>query len=77
MIRRMHIGMGKHALSCLTGKDCAEWLRTDTDSARGRQTRRLVLKWVLACAIQEGWMESNPAESTPRFSHERQRHRQH
>lgn len=75
ILRRVEIGLGPQPLSSLTVKECAEWLRVDTDSSRGRLTRRLVLKWILACAVQEGWIDTNPAEATRRFNHERQRDR--
>ena len=35
-----------------------------TRVARSRQTYRLVLGWVLACAVEEGWIEINPALQT-------------
>jgi len=75
IIRRIEVGLGDRPLEALTVKDCAEWLRTDTDSERGRQTRRLVLGWILACAVEEGWMETNPALVTRKFSFTRKRER--
>ncbi|KWV17185.1 integrase [Xanthomonas translucens] len=75
VVRRIKAGLGDRPLESLTVKDCAEWLRTDTESPRGRQTRRLVLGWVLACAVQEGWIDNNPALVTRKFSHERKRER--
>ncbi|UYK82269.1 tyrosine-type recombinase/integrase [Xanthomonas sacchari] len=75
VIKRIKEGLGARALEGLTVKDCAEWIRSDTESARGRQTRRLVLGWILACAVQEGWIENNPALVTRKFSYERRRER--
>lgn len=42
---------------------------------RDEQQFRLVLGWILTCAVEEGWMESNPALATRKFSHERKRAR--
>jgi len=75
IIRRIEASLGERPLEALTVKDCAEWLRTDTESERGRQTRRLVLGWILACAVEEGWMETNPALVTRKFSFTRKRER--
>ncbi|HEY9255776.1 MAG TPA: tyrosine-type recombinase/integrase [Stenotrophomonas sp.] len=75
IIRHIEAGLGDRPLEALTVKDCAEWLRTDTESERGRQTRRLVLGWILACAVEEGWIETNPALVTRKFSFTRKRER--
>jgi integrase len=75
VIRRIERNLGARALSGLSVKDCAEFIRTVTTSARARQQFRLVLSWILACAVQEGWMDDNPALSTRKFDHERQRER--
>jgi len=74
-VRRIERLIGDRALERFTVKDCAEFIRTTTDSVRGRQTLRLVLGWILACAVEEGWMESNPAMQTRRFAFERKRDR--
>ncbi|MFC3816523.1 tyrosine-type recombinase/integrase [Lysobacter sp. GCM10012299] len=75
VIRRIEANLGERQLASLTVKDCAEFMRTVTTSARARQQFRLVLGWILACALQEGWIDDNPALSTRKFTHERQRER--
>lgn len=75
VIRRIESGLGDRELQHLTVKDCAEFIRAVTPSARSRQQFRLVLGWVLACAVEEGWMDVNPALATRKFSHERKRER--
>lgn len=74
-LNRLKEDRGERELEALTVKDCAEYIRTVTDSPRGRQTYRLVLSWVLACAVQEGWMDQNPALQTRKFGHARKRER--
>lgn len=75
IIRRIEKGLGERELESLSVKDCAEFIRGVTNSARARQQFRLVLGWILACAVQEGWIDSNPALATRKFTHERQRAR--
>ncbi len=75
VIRRIELGLGTTALATLTVKDCATFIRNVTDSPRARQQFRLVLGWILACAVEEGWMDTNPAMQTRKFTHERQRDR--
>lgn len=74
-INRIATDLGNRDLETLSVKDCAQYLRDVTDSARGRQTYRLVLCWILACAVEEGWIDNNPAEQTRKFAHTRQRAR--
>ncbi|PJK00795.1 integrase [Lysobacteraceae bacterium NML91-0213] len=74
-LRRIETDIGDRELEQFTVKECAEYIRGVTESARGRQTYRLMLSWILACAVQEGWIESNPAEQTRKFVHTRQRER--
>jgi integrase len=62
-------------VATLTVKDCATFIRGVTESARSRQQFRLVLGWILACAVEEGWCDSNPALQTRKFDHERKRAR--
>jgi enterobacteria phage integrase len=75
VINRIEKGIGTRDLETLSVKDCAEFFRTVTDSPRSRQQFRLVLGWILACAVEEGWTESNPALVTRKIRHERQRGR--
>jgi len=74
VVRRIETDIGETELATFTVKDAAEYIRK-ANGARGRQTRRLVLSWIFACALQEGWVEFNPAEQTRKFQHERQRAR--
>lgn len=67
--------IGKRAIDQFTVKDCAEYIRTYSDSTRSRQVMRLVLIWIFAVAVQEGWIDDNPAEKTLKFSYERKRER--
>jgi integrase len=75
VIKRIEKGLGTTALPSLTVKDCATFIRTVTDSPRSRQQFRLVLGWILACAVEEGWIDNNPALQTRKFTHERKRDR--
>ncbi len=75
VIRRIEAGIGALPVEEVTVKVCAEFIRAVTPSARSRQQFRLVLGWILACAIEEGWIDSNPAMATRKFTHERQRER--
>lgn len=74
-LRRIEAGLGAVALGDLTVKACAEFIRAETESVRSRQNIRMVLGWVLACAVEEGWIDHNPAEATRKFSYERKRER--
>jgi integrase len=75
VIRRIETGLGANAVGTLTVKDCATFIRNVTDSARARQQFRLMLGWILACAVEEGWIDTNPALQTRKFNYERQRDR--
>lgn len=74
-LRRIEEDLGSRPVEGLSVLDCATYIRETTESPRSRQTYRLVLGWVLACAVQEGWIDSNPAELTRKFSHTRKRQR--
>ncbi|MCD9005160.1 tyrosine-type recombinase/integrase [Luteimonas sp. XNQY3] len=74
-LKRVEADLGDRDLDQLSVKDCAEYIRGVTESARSRQTYRLVLGWILACAVQEGWIDSNPAEATRKFANQRKRER--
>ena len=74
-LKRIAADLGDRDLDQLSVKDCAEYIRGVTDSARSRQTYCLVLGWILACAVQEGWIDSNPAEATRKFANQRKRER--
>lgn len=75
VIRRIEIGLGSRPVEEITVKDCAEFIRAVTQSDRARQQFRLVLGWIMACAVQEGWIDTNPVLVTRRFQHERKRAR--
>lgn len=75
VIRRIEKGIGDRALSGLSVLDCATFIRDVTPSARSRQQFRLVLGWILTCAVEEGWIDDNPALVTRRFTHKRKRDR--
>lgn len=73
LIRRIEAGLGSKAVVDVTVKVCATFIREVTESDRARQQFRLVLGWILACAVEEGWIDTNPALATRRFQHERKR----
>lgn len=75
VIRRIEAGLGSRPVEEITVKDCAEFIRAVTESDRARQQFRLVLGWTMACAVQEGWIDTNPVLATRRFQHERKRAR--
>lgn len=73
VIRRIEAGLGSRPVEEVTVKDCAEFIRAVTQSDRARQQFRLVLGWIMACAVQEGWIDTNPVLATRRFQYERKR----
>ncbi len=75
VIRRIREGFGTQDLDSLSVKDCATFIRTVTESERSRQQFRSMLTWILACAVEEGWIDSNPALVTRKFTHTRKRAR--
>lgn len=76
VLNRIESGtLGDKPCESVTVKDCATFIRNVTASDRARQQFRLVLGWVLAGAVAEGWMETNPALATKRHQHKRKRDR--
>jgi len=75
VIRRIEAGLGATPVAEVTVKACATFIREVTESERARQQFRLVLGWILACAVEEGWIDTNPALATRKFSHTRKRER--
>lgn len=75
VIRRIEAGTGTRPVEQVTVKECAEFIRAVTASDRARQQFRLVLGWILGCAVQEGWIDTNPVLATRQFQHERKRAR--
>lgn len=75
VIRKIERLIGTREVDGFTVKDCASFIDSATDSVRGRQTLRLVLGWILQCAIQKGWTDFNPALQTrkPKFKRKRER----
>jgi len=53
-IRRIEVKLGQTTLADLTVKVCATFIREVTESDRARQQFRLVLGWILTCAVEEG-----------------------
>jgi len=74
-LNRIVEDLGARPLAEMTVRDCATYLRDVSESPRSRQTYRLVLGWVLACAVEEGWIDINLADQTRKFSHTRKRAR--
>ena len=75
VIRRIEAGLGATPVAEVTVKACATFIREVTESERARQQFRLVLGWILACAVEEGWIDTNPALATRKFTHSRKRER--
>lgn len=75
ILNRMSAAIGTLEVANLTVRDCATFIRDVTASKRARQQFRLALQWVLACAVEEGWIESNPALQTRKSVFKRQRER--
>ncbi|CAH0244578.1 hypothetical protein SRABI35_02793 [Stenotrophomonas lactitubi] len=75
VIRRIEAGLGSKPVADVSVKVCATFIREVTESDRARQQFRLVLGWILACAVEEGWIDTNPALATRRFQHQRKRER--
>lgn len=67
--------LGADAVADITVNALAVWIRGKTTSARSRQTYRLLLDWIFGCALQEGWIDENPAAQLRKFHHTRQRER--
>ena len=74
-LNRIEQDLGKTPVEEISVNTCATYIREVTQSARSRQTYRLMLGWVLTCAIEEGWIESNPALLTRKHAHTRKRER--
>src|SRR3546814_15300355 len=62
VLRRIDRGIGKREVESFSVKDCAEFIRGTTESPRSRQTLKLVLGWIFAGAVEEGWTDANPAQ---------------
>lgn len=75
LLGRIEAKIGDREVAGFRVRDCAELIREVTESQRARQQFRLVLTWILACAVEEGWIDSNPALQTRKANYERQRER--
>lgn len=75
ILKRTGARIGEREVVGFTVRDCATFVREATESLRARQQFRLVLTWILACAVEEGWIDSNPALQTRKANYERQRER--
>lgn len=75
VLSRIEKGIGEKEVAAFTVRDCADFIRDVTDSPRSRQQFRLVLSWVFACAVEDGWIEANPALLTRKAVHKRKRQR--
>lgn len=67
--------IGDREAATFTVRDASAFLRETTESPRGRQNLRLVLSWVFATAVEEGWLDTNPVLQTRKAHFERQRER--
>ncbi|MBH1476940.1 tyrosine-type recombinase/integrase [Stenotrophomonas maltophilia] len=75
LINRIRKHIGERNLDSFSVKDCATFIREVTESDRSRQLFRSMLTWVFACAVEEGWIDRNPAEVVRKFQAPRQRER--
>jgi integrase len=75
ILDRMSAAIGKREIAGFAVRDCAMFVKEVTESPRARQQFRLGLQWVLACAVEEGWIETNPALQTRKPNYKRARGR--
>lgn len=75
VLNRIENKIGDVEVASFTVRECANFIRDITESARSRQQFRLVLSWVLACAVEDGWIETNPALQTRKAIYKRARER--
>lgn len=75
VLNRIERRVGTREVGTFTVKDCATFIRDETESVRSRQILRLVLGWILTGAVEEGWAEGNVAEQTRKYVFKRQRDR--
>lgn len=74
-LRKIERDIGSRELSSYSIRDAAQYLKDVTDSSRARQQYRNLLIWVWACAIEEGWCDTNVFSQTRRPKSNRQRQR--
>lgn len=75
VLSRIEKGIGEREVATFSVRDCADFIRDVTESPRARQQFRLVLSWIFACAIEDGWTDINPALQTRKATYKRQRQR--
>jgi len=75
LLDRMSAAIGKREIVGFSVRDCATFVKEVTESPRARQQFRLALQWILACAVEEGWIETNPALQTRKANYKRARDR--
>jgi integrase len=75
ILDRLDKKIGERECAEFSVRDCAMTIKEITQSQRARQQFRLALQWVLACAVEEGWIEMNPALQTRKAHYERARER--
>ena len=75
ILARMSAAIGKREVAGFSVRDCATFVKEVTESPRARQQFRLALQWVLACAVEEGWIDTNPALQTRKANYKRARQR--
>lgn len=71
----MSAAVGSREVAGFALRDCAIFVKEVTESQRGPQQFRLALQWVLACAVEEDWIETNPALQTRKATCRRARER--
>lgn len=74
-LRKIEKDIGAAELASFHVRECADYLRTATESPRARQQYRMILIWIFDVAVQEGWIEANPAQVTRRGTAKRKRER--
>lgn len=75
VLRKIERLGGSREVKSFDVRESATFIRSATDSVRGRQTLRLVLGWIFDGAVHEGWIDDNPIWRTRKFTFERQRER--
>lgn len=72
---KIETDLGTKPIDQLGVREVADYLRTVTTSVRNRQQYRLLMVWIFACALEDGWIDSNPAAATRKGKAERKRSR--
>lgn len=75
VLNRIEKKVGDEEVATFSVRKCANFIKEVTESPRSRQQFRLVLGWIFACAVEDGWVEVNPALQTRKAIYKRQRER--